>query len=124
MTLKGGGWKTNVQKSHLTHFSDPSNDVGDLGELADLGADMADTITSITSESSGVVSGLTSSVTSDRDIEEVEVMSERSQEIGATEFGHKHSVSSGHRLKSAMVRNEVKGVFSLFFFGSPKPFTQ
>ena len=106
------------------HFSDPSNDVGDLGELADLGADLADTITSITSESSGVVSGLTSSVTSDRDIEEAEVMSERSQEIGATEFGHKNSVSSGHRLKSAMVRNKVKVVFSLFFFGSPKPFTQ
>ena len=50
--------------------SDPAHHgVSDVGELAGLGADLADTITSITSESSGVVSGLTSSVTSDRDIE-------------------------------------------------------
>ena len=59
-------------------------------------------MTSITSESSGVVSGLTSSVTSDREIEEAEVMSERSQEVGG---GHKNSVTHEHRLKSAMVRN-------------------
>ena len=65
-------------------------------------------MTSITSESSGVVSGLTSSLTSDRDIEEVEVMSERSQETEAAEFRHKNSVTGGHRLKSAMVRNKDK----------------
>ena len=92
----------------ICDISDPPHDVGDLGELADLGADLADTVTSITSESSGVVSGLTSSLTSDRDIEEAEVMSERSQESGAAEFGHKNFATNGHRLKSAMVRNKDK----------------
>ena len=115
------------KKPILDILSELSNDDGDLGELADLGADLADTVTSITSESSGVVSGLTSSLTSDRDMEEAEAMSEHSQEIGGgLEFGHKNSVTTGQRLKSAMVRNILNStfLFSLHFSGSSKPFTQ
>jgi len=77
-------------------YTEPNNDIGNLSDIADL--DLGDTLPSITSESSGVVSGLTSSVHScANSAGTVPSPRESAMEI-------QENPSTNHRLKSAMLQ--------------------
>ena len=86
-------------------YTEPNNDIGNLSDIGDL--DLGDTLPSITSESSGVVSGLTSSVHScANSAGTVPSPREPAMEI-------QENPPTNHRLKSAMVRNLFYTIISI-----------